>query len=121
MKVSSGKSTKIMSIFKEKCPNCDEGHVFKQNVGFFQLPVMVDACEECGYRFDREPGYFLGAMYISYGLAAFQGILTFFCCYFFIPSLSTLGQSIAVITVILLFGKKNYKLSRILYIHLFPW
>ena len=121
MKVSSGKSTKIMSIFKEKCPNCDEGHVFKQNRGLLQLPEMVDACEECGYRFDREPGYFLGAMYISYGLAAFQGILTFFCCYFFTPSISTLGQSIAVITVILLFGKKNYKLSRILYIHLFPW
>jgi hypothetical protein len=30
---------------------------------------MNDSCPSCGLRFNREPGYFLGAMYISYGLA----------------------------------------------------
>ena len=30
---------------------------------------MHDCCSTCGLRFNREPGYFLGAMYISYGLA----------------------------------------------------
>ena len=30
---------------------------------------MHDRCPQCGLRFNREPGYFLGAMYISYGLA----------------------------------------------------
>ena len=30
---------------------------------------MNDLCPVCGLKFDREPGYFLGAMYISYGLA----------------------------------------------------
>jgi hypothetical protein len=29
---------------------------------------MVAACPVCGLRFLREAGYFLGAMYISYGL-----------------------------------------------------
>lgn len=29
---------------------------------------MHDRCPSCGLRFNREPGYFLGAMYISYGL-----------------------------------------------------
>lgn len=29
---------------------------------------MHDRCPVCGLHFDREPGYFLGAMYISYGL-----------------------------------------------------
>jgi hypothetical protein len=29
---------------------------------------MYDRCPACGLRFEREPGYFLGAMYISYGL-----------------------------------------------------
>jgi hypothetical protein len=33
---------------------------------------MRDACPVCGLRFLREAGYFLGAMYISYGL----GVLT---------------------------------------------
>ena len=30
---------------------------------------MHDRCPGCGLLFNREPGYFLGAMYISYGLA----------------------------------------------------
>ena len=30
---------------------------------------MYERCPNCGLKFEREPGYFLGAMYISYGLA----------------------------------------------------
>jgi hypothetical protein len=30
---------------------------------------MNDECPVCGHRFEREPGYFLGAMYISYPLS----------------------------------------------------
>lgn len=29
---------------------------------------MDDRCPSCGLHFNREPGYFLGAMYISYSL-----------------------------------------------------
>ena len=30
---------------------------------------MHERCPVCGLKFEREQGYFLGAMYISYGLA----------------------------------------------------
>jgi len=30
---------------------------------------MNERCSVCGLKFEREEGYFLGAMYISYGLA----------------------------------------------------
>ena len=30
---------------------------------------MHECCPSCGLKFEREPGYFLGAMYLSYGLA----------------------------------------------------
>jgi Protein of unknown function (DUF983) len=30
---------------------------------------MHERCPSCGLKFEREPGYFLGAMYLSYGLA----------------------------------------------------
>jgi ABC-type transport system involved in cytochrome c biogenesis permease component len=29
---------------------------------------MHDRCSSCGLHFNREPGYFLGAMYVSYRL-----------------------------------------------------
>ena len=31
--------------------------------------AMFERCPVCGLKFEREQGYFLGAMYISYGLA----------------------------------------------------
>ncbi len=35
---------------------------------YWGFPKMNDRCPHCGLHFNREPGYFLGAMYISYGL-----------------------------------------------------
>jgi hypothetical protein len=82
---------------------------------------MHATCETCNYHFDREPGYFLGAMYISYALAVLQGILTYILLYLTVPSLSTFYEILIIILVIILFARKNYKLSRIIYIHIFPW
>jgi Protein of unknown function (DUF983) len=35
------------------------------------FPRMYECCPNCGLKFELEQGYFLGAMYISYGLALF--------------------------------------------------
>lgn len=45
------------------CPRCREGPIF---AGRFR---MNRTCPTCGLAFEREPGYFTGAMYISYALA----------------------------------------------------
>jgi uncharacterized protein (DUF983 family) len=36
---------------------------------FRGFPKMFERCPVCDLKFEREAGYFLGAMYISYGLA----------------------------------------------------
>jgi len=39
---------------------------------------MNDTCPTCGLKFEREPGYFMGALYISYALAiVILGLLMF--------------------------------------------
>lgn len=121
MKTTSNKINNVLDVIHEKCPKCRQGHVFKQNVSFMQLPIMNDRCEKCNYKYDREPGYFIGAMYISYGLAILQGIITFLILQYTFPALSTIWKTIFVILVICVFGRKNYKLSRVIYIHIFPW
>jgi len=30
---------------------------------------MLECCPVCGLKFEREPGYFLGAMYVSYAVS----------------------------------------------------
>ncbi len=111
----------FMRIMKEKCPNCGKEDVYKKKTKFLELPVMKDECDHCHYHFDREPGYFLGAMYISYGLAVLQGILAFVLLYTFLPNIPTIWVVVAILAVITTFSMKNYKLSRIIYIHIFPY
>ena len=47
-----------------RCPVCGVGKVF---TGFFGLAPV---CPNCGLDCRREQGYYIGAMYINYGLTA---------------------------------------------------
>ncbi len=40
--------------------------MFRRSLWLF--PGMYERCAVCGLKFEREDGYFLGAMYIGYGL-----------------------------------------------------
>ncbi len=53
----------IRCLYRHTCPRCGDGAVFGT------LLRMHRACPACGLEFEREPGYFLGAMYFSYALA----------------------------------------------------
>ena len=43
------------------------GRIFRYSI-FGGFPKMCERCSICDLKFEREPGYFLGAMYISYVL-----------------------------------------------------
>jgi hypothetical protein len=47
-----------------KCPRCGIGPMFG---GLFH---MHERCAHCRLKFEREPGYFLGSIYINYGVSA---------------------------------------------------
>ena len=52
-----------------KCPRCHHGAIFRP---LLRAPLsMNSSCTECGLVFEREAGYFLGAMYISYSIGVF--------------------------------------------------
>jgi uncharacterized protein (DUF983 family) len=55
-------------MLRQLCPRCRDGHIFRSSI-FTGFPRMHENCPTCGLKFEREQGYFLGAMYISYGLA----------------------------------------------------
>lgn len=43
---------------------------------------MHPACDRCGLKFQREPGYFLGSIYFNYGLTALLVTVAYFVGYF---------------------------------------
>lgn len=59
-----------------RCPSCGRGRLFKNPIS------MNSSCSECGLRFEREPGYFLGSIYINYGLTALLVTLFYFALFF---------------------------------------
>jgi len=59
-----------------RCPHCGEGKLFR---GWF---AMHDRCEHCGFLFGHEPGFFLGSIYINYGLTTVLVLAGYFACFF---------------------------------------
>jgi len=103
-----------------KCPKCNEGQVFenKGNVFLFRIPKMNDRCSVCNYKFDKEPGYFFGAMYLSYALAIAEMMAVFICTYWFLPTWWFFG---AIMSVLVLMSFYNYRVSREIWVKLFPY
>jgi uncharacterized protein (DUF983 family) len=64
----SAKPSALVGILRQRCPRCRAGKIFRGSI-FLRFPKMHERCEDCDLKFEREPGYFLGAMYVSYGLA----------------------------------------------------
>jgi uncharacterized protein (DUF983 family) len=58
------------SILQQRCPRCRSGRLFRYSI-FRGFPAMHERCSVCDLKFEREQGYFLGSMYISYAMALF--------------------------------------------------
>lgn len=113
------KNNLILNTIQEKCPNCGIGNVFDKPKKTFSIPETKKQCNHCQLIFDREPGFFIGAMYVSYGLAVFQAILTFLIMNSVFPNAEVQWQLIAITVVLVGFSFKNYKWARIIYIRIF--
>ena len=53
----------LLSLLRQRCPRCRRGRVFSG------VATMNERCPVCGLQFEREPGYFMGSMYVSYGMS----------------------------------------------------
>ena len=60
--------TSIQAILRQRCPRCREGRIYRLPL-LCGLLAMYDRCPVCQLKYEREQGYFIGAMYVSYGLA----------------------------------------------------
>jgi len=58
--------------FQLKCPRCGKGALFHT---FFR---MFTHCTTCDLKFERESGYFIGAMYLNYGATVLIAFPSYF-------------------------------------------
>ncbi|MDB4088574.1 DUF983 domain-containing protein [Flavobacteriales bacterium] len=114
------KGSKIYSIFKRKCPVCQEGDFFlSRPYDLKNIGKIHDNCENCNEKFSKEPGFYYGAMYVSYGLGVALFITVFLLTYLIYPkSTAFIYISIIAIAMIVL-GPFIYELSKIIWANMF--
>jgi uncharacterized protein (DUF983 family) len=110
----------IFHLLNNKCPNCHKGNIFKDKSLFrFWFPKMNDHCSHCETKFNKEPGYFFGAMYVNYALNVAQGITTYFLAKPFFTETFDLRMFPIIAGVLLLLTFFNIRLSRLVWIYIF--
>jgi uncharacterized protein (DUF983 family) len=61
--------TQGLAMLQCKCPQCRSGNMFKfPALDLKRFTQMNEFCPVCKLRFEIEPGFFWGAMYVSYAL-----------------------------------------------------
>lgn len=80
---------------------------------------MNEHCPHCNYKFQKEPGYFFGAMYVNYGLTVAQGIATYVIAHFFFKETFDLRIIPIIMAVIIALTPFNLRFSRLLWIYMF--
>ncbi|MEQ5792930.1 DUF983 domain-containing protein [Muricauda sp. NFXS6] len=111
---------KVESILQCKCPKCENGKIFKDAKSRvpFMIPKMNNRCPECDYKFERETGFFFGAMFVSYALAAGQMIVSL-ALFWYLIGLTPLIVFIIIAILAALLSSLNFRLSRAIWIYLF--
>lgn len=114
------KKTMSFAILNAKCPQCREGDMFKYK--WWQILKFVkfyQHCPHCNLRFDREPGFFHGAMYISYAMIVAMVTTSWFVLYFIFkdPAFEVYIYTIVFLNIVLL--PIFFRYSRVIYIYTF--
>lgn len=103
-----------------KCPQCHEGDFFvSKPYDIKNAGKIFDSCSNCGLKYEKEPGFYYGAMYVSYGLQVILFVFFYSLFSLFFPNFSIGWQIVIIILASLIVAPFVYALSKIIWINLF--
>lgn len=108
----------IKNVLQQKCPKCKNGDVFQSNGNILALkgPKMNEQCEHCQHKFEKEPGYFIGAMYMSYGLSIVEVVAAFIIWKIIgLPIENFIYVAIIILAALIFF---NFRMARMIWMYL---
>ena len=114
------KGSKIYSILKFKCPACHEGDFLVstpydlRNVGDVRI-----VCDVCNQKYSKEPGFYQGALYVSYGLGVALFVTIWVSCNLFFNNLNVWIQIGMVASASIILAPYLFALSKIIWANLF--
>jgi len=114
---------KLYSIIYNCCPRCKSDKFWPKNNPYENILVRnggdIGYCKNCNLKYEIEPGFWYGAMYVSYGLSIFVAILTWLVMYILIKEIDIFIQISIISFLIIILFLVIYFLSRLIWINLF--
>ncbi len=108
--------SKIKSIFTYTCPRCRQTKMYKEPFEMSKPVEMNHSCEVCGQRFEPEPGFYYGAMFISYIMSGWIFVGTALILVFVFKWSFEAAMGLVFVFAIITFFKLM-RLSRSMWIH----
>jgi len=103
---------RLRAIIRQRCPVCLEGKMFS---GRF---TMNPACPVCGHRFEREQGFFQGAMYVSWVLGViYLAVLAILAQLLLVPRIGIVWAVVCVVTIHMICVPIIFRYSRVIWAH----
>lgn len=114
------KGSKLNSILTGTCPKCQNENMYvdKNPYNLRKVLKMNENCSHCGLKYQLEPSFFYGAMYVSYGLNVAIGIAAFIIAFVFLK-LDIKTSFISIIAALILLYPLVLRWSRNIYINMF--
>lgn len=111
---------KLYSIFSFRCPQCHKGKFFKYHpYDLKHVGEVHECCSHCGLKYEKEIGFFYGAMYVSYALGVALFVTLWVSFNLFFPSASSAFQITTITLASVFFAPYLYALSKIIWINFF--
>lgn len=120
METEHQKISQWHGITHSKCPRCRVGKVFTGATYSLTSQKMNEFCPHCKLKFEREPGYFYVAMFVSYALNVAEIITVSVASYVFGLQLvyENLWYFIGILTLTsILFSPFNFRYSRMILLY----
>lgn len=107
-------------MLQSKCPRCREGDIYQySNVQVAHFSKTNRHCPVCKLQFEREPGFFFGAMYISYAFSVAIVIGTGLLVYGLMDDPPFLLLLLLIPAIALLALPFSFRYSRIIFLYAF--
>lgn len=103
-----------------KCPQCLEGDFFVSTpYDLRNAGKTPNNCPKCDLDFRKEPGYYFGALYVSYGLGVGLFATIYLSFVLFTDDFSVWWPISLIALSSIVFGPYMYALSKIMWINMF--
>ncbi len=110
------KGSKFYSIFKGKCPRCQEGDFFE---GSFFRGTPKKECPHCKMKYEKEPGFFQGSYYVTYSLGVATIVTVSVAMLVLFPNASFNTMMYTVLASLIILTPFTYPLSKIIWANFF--